>query len=126
MDSDRVEGLFSDRISVGDAGWWGGGISWDQPEDLSSWSVLHLALMSPDAAQGDVTVHVESAGGTAEALPASDYGFQADGNWHYVSIPTEDFAIDWTQVVAPLALIGTGNEGEAFFVDDVYYGKGEQ
>ena len=80
----------------------------------------------PDAAQGDVTVHVESAGGTAEALPASDYGFQADGNWHYVSIPTEDFAIDWTQVVAPLALIGAGNEGEAFFVDDVYYGKGEQ
>jgi len=120
---DRVEGYFSDKIVVGDKGWFGGGISYNSAEDLSAWSGLHLAIKSSDVTSAGIIV---ASSDDEYEVDLADYGYVGDGEWHYLSIPTADFVgVDWTQIVMPWSLTGSGTNGDEVLVDDVYY-FGEQ
>lgn len=37
-EADRVEGAVSDRLVLRGGPWWGGGVHWDTPRDLSGWT----------------------------------------------------------------------------------------
>lgn len=124
-DTDRVEGLLSDRLVHGGYSWWGGGVHLDNPISLGEWSVLYLSLKSSDSAFDDVTITIGGENSLAK-LSASDYGYTNDGEWHDLAIPLEDVAgagVNLAMIDNPFALSGTipGLEGEILKVDNVYF-----
>ncbi len=120
---DVVEGRQSTVINHGSLPWFGGGITWMTPRDLSAWTTMHLSLRSGDA--GMATLNLHFTGGTEAVLSAADYGWVNDGQWHHLAVPLADFAAggaDLTAVTAPFVLIGEGGaEGETLKVDNLYY-----
>ena len=115
---ERVEGYTSDEIVVARDTWWGGGVHWDDPRDLSAYTTMHVALMSEDNAALEIAMQ---AGGDEGKLAASDYGFVADGAWHDVVIPLEDFGLSLSAVDVPLVLVGEAwDSGSSFHIDDLY------
>lgn len=119
--SDRIEGTMSDALTVR-LNWLGGGIVWDAPRDLSAWTTLHASFKSDDALFEDLGVQIESPAGLTRRI-ISDYGFVADGEWHSIAIPLEDFAgVNFSQVDIPISFLAdTASTGSVVLVDDVYY-----
>lgn len=123
VSDDRVEGLQSTVGTVGNVGWWGGGIHWDSPRDVSNYNTLHLALKSSDPSAEALEVGMGGGGVEARVL-VSDYGFVADGEWHAIRVPTADLValgVDLASVGVAIQFIGSGeNPGSETFIDDVY------
>ena len=122
---DRVEGLLADEIFITDLQvWWGGGIIWDPPRDLTGWTTLHISLKASDALFETMTVGPQT-NGADNVVNAVDYGFAADGEWHNLVIPMADLlGADLANVTSPLLLLnGQGTTGSTLLVDDVYYTK---
>lgn len=126
--TDRVEGTVSDRFRLTGTPFWGGGIIWDNATDLQFWNTLHVALKSSAPSFDDVQISMLSGptgdAPTGTAVPASDYGYTNDGEWHVLDIPLRDFTargVDLTEVRAPFIIGGTGNiAGDALLVDELY------
>ena len=117
---DRVEGYASDELVLRGKPWWGGGVHWDSPRDLSGYDTLHLALKSEVLGSWDLGM----AGGREGRVDVADHGMVADGDWHALDIPLQAFAdggTDLTRVTIPLLLVGEGGaEGDAVAIDDLY------
>ncbi len=121
---DRVEGLVADAVTLSGGAWWGGGVHWDVPVDLSAWTTLHLAVASPD--EGLAGWQLGMSDGTTEArVTAADYGFATDGAWRHLAVPLADFSgLDLTRVAVPLLLVGQGGTaGDTLKLDDLYLSK---
>lgn len=121
---DRIEGVLSDRITLTGTPFWGGGVVWDAPTDLSAWTTLHLALKSSDPSFAEINISMQS--GTdmviAPVQPAANYGWVNDGEWHTLDIPLADFPnLDRQNIRSPLILGGTGSTADdELLVDEVY------
>lgn len=121
---ERIEGHFSDVITVSGAQlWWGGGVTWDNPTDLSEWTTLHASFRTTDALFADMVVAI--AGGAEGRRKPSDYGFAADGEWHSVVIPLSAFTgVNFGAVTTAFSLVADAGTPDAeLFVDDVYLTK---
>jgi hypothetical protein len=122
---DRIEGLRADVIVLASQPWWGGGVTWDSPRDLSAWTTLHASFKAADPVFDAFEVGIT--GGGEVRLPASGYGFVADGAWHSLVVPLADFTAggcDLSQVTLALMLISdTAAESAELSVDDVYFSK---
>lgn len=122
-DGDRVEGRLSDRLILNGTPWWGGGVVWDQPQDLSAWTTLHVSLKSSDPSFADLKVTLGS--GTQYSVQATEYGYANDGAWHSLVIPLADLVargLDKAAIVQPFILGADGGEsGDVLLVDDVYF-----
>ncbi|MCC6619880.1 MAG: hypothetical protein IT385_01415 [Deltaproteobacteria bacterium] len=122
-DDDHVEGLVADRLVHGGRPWWGGGIHFDAARDLSGWGTLHLSLKSSSPAFSEVDIGMISEDGDA-TVAATDYGYEADGQWHTLAIPLDDLAdagVDLTAITAALTLGGgAGTGADALKIDAVY------
>ncbi|MFT7623930.1 MAG: hypothetical protein ACI9WU_003116, partial [Myxococcota bacterium] len=79
--AERVEGKRADRIIHSGFGWWGGGLHWTAPTDLTGWTTLHISLRSDAAAFEAVEIRM-GVDGADVALLAGDYGWSNDGAWH--------------------------------------------
>ena len=125
---ERVEGLYADRFILADNPWWGGGVHWDSPRDLSDLDTYHLSFLSSSAAFDDLAIAVNG-GGTEARVSAADYGFVTDGQWHHLDISLADFetgGADLTQVGIALVLIGESSaQGAELLVDNVYLTGGQ-
>lgn len=121
---DVVEGRESTVIVHGTSGWFGGGVTWDVPQDLSAWTTLHVSLRSGDPGFAAVAIHV-TGGGTESIVDAAAHGWVNDGEWHHLAIPMAEYAAggtDLTSVTGPFVLIGEGGaEGESLKVDNLYF-----
>jgi hypothetical protein len=120
---DRWEGYVADELVNTGVGWWGGGVHWDVPRDLSGWETLHFAARTDASASWSVGL----TGGGAEArVTVSDYGLVADDAWHVLRVPLADFAAaDLTAVTVGLLLVGEGGEdGDRVAIDGVYLTRG--
>lgn len=126
----RVEGEQSDRITLAGTIWWGGGIVWDDPIDLSAWKKLFVSFKSSDSSFD--TFEMSLLSGTGESprsvvLDPTDYGYTNDGNWHTLEIPLADAiarGFDPSAVRSPLVLGGPGGEaGHRLLVDNFYLTK---
>lgn len=119
----RWEGYASDVITNNGVGWWGGGIHWDQPQDLQDWDVLHLALRT--AVDRDWEIGLT--GGTEVRVSVMAAGLVADNEWHVLEIPLASYAAggaDLSAVTVGLLLIGEGGtEGEEVQIDDLYFSR---
>jgi hypothetical protein len=120
---DRIEGYASDRINRGTQAWWGGGVHWDSPRDLSDWDTLHVAVQTTTMTDWSIGL---TGGGVESRVDVTDYGLVADGDWHVLDIPTADFdGADLRSVTVALLLVGaSGNTGDNLLIDDVYYTRG--
>ena len=128
--SESIEGLYSDEITQGSVGWWGGGLHFGQAQDFTEWTTLRLSLRSDFAEMNALELLMQSGadGGVVNAeatLMAADYGFVADGEWHHLVVPTADFAaagVDTSAVVAGrMYVVGGGTQGTPLLIDDVYF-----
>ncbi len=116
-DAERAEGYVSDRVILSRDTWWGGGVHWDSPRNVSAYNTYHLSLRSDDV--GSFSIGMK--GGTETQLPASDYGFVSDGAWHHLVIPLADFGVDLSVTEIPLILVSdTSSTGAELLVDNVY------
>ena len=126
-DSDRLEGYVSDRIVHSGNPWWGGGIQWDAPRSLSSWTTIHLSFKSADPSFADLQLAMESEDGGIGLVPIADYGFVDDGEWHSIAIPLADFrgqGVNLNSVSIPLRFDGAAGEaGESLLVDNLYLSR---
>lgn len=122
---DRVEGSQSDRLTTRGGPWWGGGVHWDTPRDLSGWATFNISLKSSDASQGTLKLAMNNADESQGVIDLAGYGYAADGAWHDLVIPLTDYAaagIDLTQVGAPLVFVGgAGAQGDSVLVDGVFF-----
>lgn len=123
-DQDKVEGVFSDRIVHAGLTFWGGGVFWSGPRDLSRWTLMHVSLKSSDEAFAEIDLGLES-NGTQIFLKATDYGYTNDGQWHHLVIELDDFVAagaNLTQLTSPFLFTGgAGEAGEYFKIDAVYW-----
>ena len=121
-DPDHIEGKTSTRVTHAGLTWWGFGVHWMMPRDLSAWTALHVSLKSSDAAFAAVDLGMNNA--NPVFVHARSYGYANDDAWHSLTIPVADFiaaGLDVTQVAAPFVLSGAaGTGGEKLLVDDVY------
>jgi hypothetical protein len=125
--NDRVEGLHSDELTFIGNPWWGGGIIWDNPTDLSKWTTLHVSMASPDPGLAEIDLRLVHGDGTATqeaVISAGPYGWKNDGAWHTLTIPLADFVAkggNLAKVRGPFVIGGLGpKNGEKLLVDDVY------
>lgn len=120
--SERVEGRVADRITVTSDAFWGGGVHLDTPQDLSSWTTLHVALRSDDAAMESFQLGMVGSVGEGRANIV-DYGFVADGEWHVLDIPLADVQPDpgfGSVSVALLLISAVAEPGTSLLIDDLY------
>ncbi len=122
--ADRVEGSTSDRLVLRGGPWWGGGVHWDTPRDLSGWATLNVSLKSSDASQAGFKLAMNNADESQAVVDLAPYGFVADGQWHDLVIPLSAYAeagADLTQVGAPLVFVGgAGEAGQSVLIDGVF------
>jgi hypothetical protein len=123
---DRLEGLVADELSFEGTPWWGGGLVWDTPTDLSAWKTLHVSLRSSDPGLAAIDLRMLHGAGSPKTvtLSAAAYGWKNDGVWHSLALPLSDFAkggADLAKVRGPLVLGGVGAAaGETLLVDGLY------
>jgi hypothetical protein len=119
---DRVEGYASDALVLRGNPWWGGGVHWDTPQDLSAYDTLHLALQTEDLTGWTLGL----TGGAEARVNVADAGLVADGEWHVLDLPLSGFVgVDLTAVTVGLLLVGEGGEaGATVRIDDLYF-RGE-
>ncbi|MFN3202088.1 MAG: hypothetical protein ACE366_27020 [Bradymonadia bacterium] len=122
---DRVEGSASDRLNHGGGPWWGGGIHWENaPRDITRYTNLHISLKSNFASYAGLRMAMQDTAGGRALVTFSDYGFAADGEWHSMVIPLQDFAdagVDLTTVEIAIAFDGdAGERGESVLVDGLF------
>jgi hypothetical protein len=124
-DDDRIEGLESALIELtGEAGFFGGGVSWVPGRDLSAWTTLHISFKSDNAVFDDLEVRMIG-GGNDGLVRAVGQGFVTDGDWHSLQVPLSMFAqqgVDLSDVTEPIQLISPVTEPQALLrVDDLYF-----
>lgn len=121
---DHVEGAVADRLITRGGPWWGGGIHYDVPQDLSGWTTLNISLKTNAASQAGFKIALNHVGDVQTLIDLSEYGFAADGQWHRIEIPLRDYAeagADLTQVTAPLVFAGpAGAAGDSVLVDGAF------
>lgn len=128
--TDRLEGQRSDEITLNGTPFWGGGIIWYEPFDLSEWTTMFVGFKSSDPSFASFDLTLQSG---AEEEPASvvldptTYGYTNDGEWHFLQIPLQD-AIDlgWDPSTARSPFIFSavgGDAGDVLLIDNLYFTK---
>ena len=125
---ERIEGYSSDRIVVGDLGWWGGGVFWSEAGDFSQWDTLNVALKVENIDITDVEVGMGQ--GDGEILywvSAQEYGLEYDNEWYQLSIPLAPAweVIDPTLIQMPFNIRGNGTPESSLLIDNLYISKEE-
>ncbi len=134
--TDRLEGLVSIEFSTAAQPFWGFGILWGEPIDLSEWTTMYVGFKSSDPSFERFELTLQSAANTPNqpppdpqgvALDPRNYGYTNDGEWHFLQIPLQD-AIDrgWdpSNVRSPF-IIGaeTSQAGDSMLIDNLYFTK---
>jgi hypothetical protein len=124
VSDDRIEGLVSDVLTVSGAQpWWGGGVAWDNPTDLSDWTTLHVSLRSDEPLYETMAIAIS--GGTEGRVAPATFGFVADGEWHSLVIPLASFpGVDFGAITTPVSFVAdAGTPDSQLFIDDLYFTK---
>ena len=122
---DRWEGYLADELTNNGVGWWGGGVHWDTPRDVSGWDSLHVVARTTVATEWDIGI---TGGGNEARVSAASLGLVADGEWHVLEVPLSSFSAggaNLASVTVGLLLVGQGGaKGDTLTIDGVYYRRG--
>lgn len=119
--NDVVEGREAAVFEHGSSGWFGGGVTWDVPKDMSEWDTLFVSLKSQDSSLAEIALHFIGGGEGIEQ--AADYGWVPDGRWHHLEIPLSAFPeANRAAVTGPFVIIGVdGVSGAELKIDNLYF-----
>jgi len=127
---DRLEGEESNQVTLVGTAFWGGGIIWDEPIDLSEWKKLFVSFKSSDRsfARFDLTLlYGEGDMARSVTLDPTAYGYTNDGQWHFLEIDLQDAidrGFDPTMVRSPFVIGASGGEaGDRMLIDNLYLTK---
>jgi len=126
---DRLEGEESARVTLVGTAFWGGGIVWDEPIDLSEWKKLFVSFKSSDRsfARFDLTLLYGDGDPRSVTLAPTNYGYVNDGQWHFLEIPLQDAidrGFDPTRVRSPFIVGASGGlAGDELLIDNLYLTK---
>ena len=124
IDIERIEGTQSHRWTHRGLGWWGGGIHFAAPRDMSRFTTLHVSFQSSSDGFSDVDITIES-NATSVGVNITDYGYTNDGGWYSIAIPLSDFidrGLDISQVTIPFMFGGANAQaGESIRIDNLYF-----
>jgi len=122
-DEVHVEGASSHRITHSGGDWWGMGVHWNDPLDLSGWATLYVSFQSTTFTE--IEIGMNGATDDRHVVNATTYGYTNDGEWHQLAIPLTEFAsngLDLTAVSSPLSIGGAAaNEGDFALIDNLYF-----
>jgi hypothetical protein len=135
--ADRIEGLISLAITLNDTPFWGGGMVWSEPMDLSDWTTMYVGFKSSDEsfARFDITLQWEEGRQPSQPAPEPQsvtldptaYGYTNDGQWHFLRIPLQDAidrGFDPSNVRSPFIVSGlTLRAGDVMRIDNLYFTK---
>jgi len=134
--SDRLEGLESVKIRLNDRPFWGGGIIWDEPIDLSDWTTMYVGFKSSDESFESFDLTLQYAPYIPNEPPPDPqgvvldprtYGYTNDGQWHFLQIPLQDAidrGFDPSITRAPFIVSGpTLQAGDVLLIDNLYFTK---
>lgn len=117
----RVEGFESALITHGGGEWWGGGVTWNTPRDLSEWTALYVSARTASDAFTGFSIAIGTTGGEGRVL-ATDLGFAPNDEWHHLRIDLDAVLPNRTAVINPIILVGEGaGGGEQIYIDNVYF-----
>jgi len=126
----RVEGEVSYQITLVGTPWWGGGVIWDEPIDLSDWKKLFVSFKSSDRsfATFELTfLYDEGDTPRSVVLDPTRYGYTNDGEWHHLEIDLRDAidrGFDPVAVRSPFIVGAAGGEaGHMLLIDNLYLTK---
>lgn len=126
----RVEGEESATVRLVGTSFWGGGIIWDEPIDLTGWTKMYVSFKSnaPSFARFDITLlSGESDAQRSVTLDPRTYGYTNDGEWYSLEIPIADAAargFDVSRVLSPFIIGAAGGAaGDVLLVDNLYFTK---
>ncbi len=126
---DRLEAEESAKVTLVGTAFWGGGIVWDEPIDLSEWKKLFVSFKSSDRsfARFDLTLLYGDGDPRSVTLAPTNYGYVNDGQWHFLEIPLQDAidrGLDPTQVRSPFIIGASGGlAGDELLIDNLYLTK---
>lgn len=128
--SDRAEGNESIEIRLNGSPFWGAGIIWDEPTDLSDWTTMYVSFKSsdPSFARFDLTLQYgEGEAASGVTIDPTAYGYANDGEWHFLQIPFQDAidrGFDPSNVRSPFIIGAAGGEvGDVLLIDNLYFTK---
>ena len=126
----RLEGEDAGEITLVGTPFWGGGIIWDEPIDLSEWTFLHVSFRSADRSFRTFEytfLYGEGEMPQSVALNVADYGYTNDDEWHSLVIPLQDAiarGLDPSAVRSPFIIgAGGGESGHTLLIDNLYLTK---
>lgn len=119
----HIEGRSADLLVHAGKTWLGLGVHWDTPHNLDAWKTLHVSLRSSDPGFANVSIGMNDT--ESIQLPAKDYGYVNDGEWHHVAIPLTAFTakgLNLAAVQSPFVLIaGQGAPADKLVLDNLYF-----
>lgn len=128
--TDRVEGQFSYEVTLNGSPFWGGGIIWFEPIDLSEWTTMFVSFKSSDPSFARFDITLQSGVGEEPAdvnIDPTSYGYTNDGQWHFLQIPLQDAigrGLDPLTVRSPFIISAPGGtEGDVLLIDNLYFTK---
>ena len=135
--TDRLEGLESVEITLNDRPFWGGGIIWDEPIDLSEWTTMFVGFKSSDESFEGFDLTLQYARDRLPNEPPPEpigvtidprtYGYTNDGEWHFLQIPFQDLidrGFDPSNTRSPFIIGGpTRRAGDVLLIDNLYFTK---
>ncbi len=135
--TDRLEGLVSLEITLNDRPFWGGGMIWSEPFDLSGWTTMYVGFKSSDPSFERFEITLQWEEGRLPSQPPPDpqgvvldpatYGYANDGEWHFLRIPLQDAidrGFDPSNVRSPFIVSGpTLQAGDVMLIDNLYFTK---
>lgn len=120
----RVEGLEANVVEHAGGPWWGFGVHWDIPRDMTAWTTLHVSLRASVAEFATIEFGMNDADGTY-TVQAADYGWTTDDTWQHLMIPLshlDDAGLARDRVIAALVVLGgPGTHGDQLLIDNVYF-----
>ena len=124
--TDRLEGQTSDELTLNGTSFWGGGIIWSEPIDLSDWTTMYVGFKSSDPSFENFDLTLQSGvTSTDTVLDPVAYGYTNDGEWHFLQIPLQDAidaGFDPSTVRSPFIIGAAGGvAGEVLLVDNLYF-----
>ncbi|MEO1171771.1 MAG: hypothetical protein AAFX94_06925 [Myxococcota bacterium] len=125
--TNRVQGESSTEFTLaGATGFWGGGtFATGALFDLTEYQTLSIALNGGEFSSFDSINLIVEDSNLQAVLPAADYGYVNDGEWHQLFVPLEDFANAGVDLSRAFGVLSLSNErtvtGHRLLVDNGYF-----
>ncbi len=127
---DRLEGEQSDQVTLVGTPFWGGGIIWEEPIDLSAWAKMFVSFKSSDPSFATFEITLLSLEGDIErsvVFDPTDFGYTNDGQWHSLEIDLQEAVaagFNLAMVRSPFIIGAAGGQsGDTLLIDNLYFTK---